>query len=121
MIETWKTISATASLSAVLLLGSVTAPLAADPNNGAASTQSTVESTTAPAAATPADKSTDKTAVATPKKQKSVLDAESLESPLSFFRDITSPDEDDSDITVKPGAMMLALKALVATLLSTIM
>ncbi|EJF09620.1 hypothetical protein [Pontibacter sp. BAB1700] len=56
------------------------------------------------------------------KKQKSVLDADALDSPFSFFKDLTSSDEDESsDVTVKSSTVILALKALAATLLSTIM
>ncbi|WP_018476288.1 hypothetical protein [Pontibacter roseus] len=106
-----------------MLLGVVSAPHAADLHNGCATLQTTVEPATQTAqveSTANATKPADKTAATSQKKSKSVLDAESLESPLSFLKDITPADE-ESEMSVKPSVMMLALKALVATLLSTIM
>lgn len=50
---------------------------------------------------------------------KSVLDAEVLESPFSFFKDYSSPD--NSDAAPQPNAIMMMAKALAAILLSTIL
>ncbi len=50
-----------------------------------------------------------------------MLDAEVLESPIAYLRDAFSGEEDATDAPVNTGAVMLTVKALVATLLSTIM
>jgi hypothetical protein len=113
MLRSWKSISVTASLAALMLLGT-TMPNAAQLQNGNAPTQTTVVAE-APATNTAASKP------AAPKKQKSVLDADVLESPFSFFKDMSGSDEDESEVNVKPSAVVLALKALAATLLSTVM
>lgn len=114
MLKSWKSISVTASLAALLLLGVTTTPNAAQLQNGNASSQTTM-ATDAPATNTTTAKP------ATTQKQKSVLDADVLESPFSFFKDMSSADEDESEVNVRPSAVVLALKALAATLLSTIM
>jgi hypothetical protein len=114
MLRSWKSISVTVGLAALLLLGVTTMPNAAQLQNGNASTQTTI---VADAPATNATSA--KPAVS--KKQKSVLDADVLESPFSFFKDMSGSDEDESEVNVKPSAVVLALKALAATLLSTIM
>lgn len=111
-------ISVTASLAALLLFGAATAPGAAELQNGNASAQTTAVATTDASVAN-SNASTAKSD--TPKKQKSILDADVLESPLSFFKDLSASDDDDSEVNVKPSAIVLALKALAATLLSTIM
>ncbi|RIJ37569.1 hypothetical protein [Pontibacter oryzae] len=54
-------------------------------------------------------------------RDKSVLDTEVLESPLAYFRDAFGSEEEDSDSSAKSGAVMITLKALMATLLSTVM
>ncbi|MFT2011197.1 hypothetical protein ACMA1I_21180 [Pontibacter sp. 13R65] len=55
-------------------------------------------------------------------EQKSVLDAEALESPITFFKDMMSTDseEEDRSATSPAGPVLIAVKGLVATLLSTI-
>lgn len=119
MLKKWKTVSIAASLSAFMLLGVGTAPRAAELHNGTATSQTVLEQTNeAPAAANP---TTATAQPATQKKQKSILDAEALESPFSFFKDMSSSEEDESEMNVRPSTMILALKALAATLLSTIM
>jgi hypothetical protein len=55
---------------------------------------------------------------ATRVSDKSVLDAEVLDSPLAYFKEAFTP-EDESDNNVAP-ALMNTVKALVATLLSTV-
>jgi len=103
-------------VAVVLLLCVFSAP-EAQANNGStpASTQTT----------TPVTRQQDtKKAQPTPKKpvQKSVFDAEVLESPLSYFKNAFSPDEDDdsSDLTSHSSTIVITIKALVASLLSTI-
>ncbi|MCP2043052.1 hypothetical protein [Pontibacter sp. HSC-36F09] len=121
MLKKWKSLSVTAGLATILLLGVTTTPNAADLNNGEATT---IEATAAVAPDTNVTVSTDEAKPETPKKQKSVLDADMLESPLSFFKDLSSgseEEEESSDLTVRSSTIVLALKALAATLLSTIM
>jgi hypothetical protein len=115
MIKSWKTISVSASLAALLLVGVATTPGADQLQNGVATSQTTVASSTNVAAQTTT------TNADTQKKHKSVLDADVLENPFSFFKDAATSDEDESDLNVKPSTVILALKALAATLLSTIM
>ena len=104
-----------------MLLGLATAPHAAELHNGCTTNQAAVvEATTVPVATASVDNTANTASPAPEKKQKSVLDAEALESPLSLFKDITTNDEEESEMSVKPGMMVMALKALVATLLSTI-
>ncbi|WP_143741258.1 hypothetical protein [Pontibacter ramchanderi] len=124
MLQKWKTLTVTTGIATILLLGVVTAPNAADLNNGTATTEATTTVAPAPASSNPeAVKSDAKPASSS--KQKSVLDAEVLESPLSILKDITSGSDEeesnDADLTVKSSTLVLALKALVATLLSTVM
>ena len=114
MLRSWKSIYVKASLAALLLLGVTTTPNAAQLQNGNPSAQ-----TTAVADAPATNASTAKPIA--PKKQKSILDADALESPFSFFKDMSGSDEDESEMNVKPSTVVLALKALAATLLSTIM
>jgi hypothetical protein len=119
MLKEWRTVSIAAFLSAFMLFGLASTPCAAVLHNGTATSQATVEQTKeTPATATP----NNNTAQPGPqKKQKSVLDAEALESPFSFFKDMSSSEEEESEMSAKSGAIVLALKALAATLLSTIM
>ncbi|WP_299990071.1 hypothetical protein [uncultured Pontibacter sp.] len=118
MLKKWKSLSVTTGLATLLLLGVTATPNAAHLNNG----NSTAEATTVIAPNTNSPAATNATEPATPKKQKSVLDADALDSPFSFFKDLSGSDEDDSsDVTVKSSTVILALKALAATLLSTIM
>ena len=87
------------------------------PSNGQ---QTTVSQTTTP---TPDDQSTQKVAAAKPKakpavtktRDKSVLDAEVLDSPLSYFKEAFTPEDENTP------ALVNTVKALVATLLSTVM
>lgn len=119
MLKNWKTVTISASLSAFMLLGVATTPRAAELHNGTATSQTVVQQTSeAPATAAPTNATAQP---ATQKKQKSILDAEVLESPFSFFRDMSSSEEDESEMSAKSSAVVLALKALAATLLSTIM
>lgn len=117
MFRKWKTVTVTASVSVLMLLGVSMAPHAAELHNGCANSHATIATATnAPLAAASA-----KEVAAAPQKQhKSVLDAEALERPLSYFKDVASSEDEEADIDVRSGAVVLALKALIATLLSTI-
>ncbi len=53
-------------------------------------------------------------------RDKSVLDAEVLDSPLAYFREAFTPDGEESDGSAAP-AVVNTVKALVATLLSTVL
>ena len=121
MLKKWKSLSLTAGLATILLLGVTTTPNAADLNNGKAAAEATVA--VAPDTNATTATETNNAKPSNPKKQKSVLDAEVLESPLSIFNDFSSgsDEEDASNMTVKSSTIVLALKALAATLLSTIM
>jgi len=82
--------------------------------------QTTVAQTTTP---TPEDQSTQKVTTTKPKakpavaktRDKSVLDAEVLDSPLSYFKEAFTPEDENTP------ALVNTVKALVATLLSTVM
>ncbi|WP_089318037.1 hypothetical protein [Pontibacter ummariensis] len=70
---------------------------------------------------TKASKATPATKVAPKPKEKSVLDAEVLESPMEYFKKAFSSDEEGgADTAPNSGAAMMTVKALVAMLLSTI-
>ncbi|PVY40404.1 hypothetical protein [Pontibacter virosus] len=120
MLKKWKSLSVTAGLATILLLGVTIAPNAAGLNNG--KTTSEAAAVVAPDTNTATAATTDGTKPSAPKKQKSVLDDDVLESPFSFFKELASgSDDEESDVTVKSSTVVLALKALAATLLSTIM
>jgi len=102
-------------VAAVLLL-CLTAMPAAEANNGSSSQKAaTVEQQDA-------NKQT-KQPAATPKpRQKSILDADVLDRPLSFFSNPYTSDEDDDsdDMFSHTTTVVVAVKALIASLLSTI-
>lgn len=104
---------------AVVLLLCLTAAPSAEANNG--SSTATSQKTTTTTTTTQQDK---KPVKATPQKpsEKSVFDADMLERPLSFFKNSFSPEEDeDSDATFSQSTtVVIAVKALIASLLSTI-
>ncbi|MBD1397361.1 hypothetical protein H9Q13_09310 [Pontibacter sp. JH31] len=108
-----------AFLSAFLLVGLVSTPCAAVLHNGSDTSQAAVEQTKETSAIASPKNTTAQPAPQ--KKQKSILDAEALESPFSFFKDMSSSEEEESEMSAKSGAIVLALKVLAATLLSTIM
>ncbi|MBC5775702.1 hypothetical protein H8S95_16610 [Pontibacter sp. KCTC 32443] len=58
--------------------------------------------------------------VAAKTRDKSVLDADALDSPLSYFKEAFTPEEDNNGHDGSP-TLTNTVKALVATLLSTIM
>ncbi|WP_266203547.1 hypothetical protein [Pontibacter kalidii] len=65
------------------------------------------------------DKAKPKVASTKP-RERSVLDAEVLESPLAYFRDAFSSEGEESDTAAGSNAVVVTLKALIATLLSTV-
>lgn len=106
----------------VVLLLCVTNVSTAEANNGASSASAQKTTTIAPVAA---DQQDNKQPKAVPQKpsQKSVLDADMLERPLSFFKNSFSPEEEDDDndaMFSHSTTIVIAVKALIASLLSTI-
>lgn len=112
-------------MAAMVLLCMVLVPAAqANTNNNgnSAATQHTEAQQATPVVApgnAPATKAKPK--AATQPRQKSVLDAEVLESPFEYFRNAFSSEEDEADVAPNSGTVMITVKALVATLLSTIL
>ena len=104
-------------VAGVALLLSLPCPYALA-NNGPAAAQTTTTTedngTTSKAGAKPKTKP-----VAAKTRDKSVLDADALDSPLSYFKEAFTPEE-DKEIDGSP-TLVNTVKALVATLLSTIM
>lgn len=121
MLKKWKSVSVTTVLSATLLLGITAAPYAANLNNGKATIETYTIAETPAQAVSPVTTGNTAKPAEEPKKQKSVFDADALQSPFSFLKDAASgSDEEDNDIAAKSSMIVLALKALAATLLSTI-
>ncbi|QCR23932.1 hypothetical protein [Pontibacter sp. SGAir0037] len=119
-----------ATLIVAMICIVASAPVAAPlNNNNGASNSSTVQCchknsdhpSAEAIAACHASSSKPATSKAAPAK-KSVLDAEALESPFSFFKDYnpSSGDRDESDILPQASAIIITVKTLVAALLSTI-
>ncbi|TPE45489.1 hypothetical protein [Pontibacter mangrovi] len=113
-------------VAAVLLLSVFAAPLPqayAENSNGTLAKSSTAATTQQVAQAQPAQKGDQAKpqATATKPDQKSVLDAEVLESPLEYLRNAFTSEEEETDTSSGSGMVMHTLKALVATLLSTVM
>ncbi len=108
-------------IAVVVLLFVIAVP--AEANNGTASNNgastTTVQQTTPPA--TPQDSKQTKVVQKKP-VQRSVLDADVLERPLSFFQNYFSPEEEDTDDTMfsHSTTVLIAVKALIASVLSTI-
>lgn len=127
MKNLWQQLRDYVPVAAVLLLCMIIVPTAqagAFDNSGAATTataQQTNGQSTATAVAGDTNPAKDKPKVSTRPREKSVLDAEVLESPMAYFRNAFSSEEDDSDAASSSGAIMITVKALIATLLSTIM
>ena len=98
-------------LVAILLLGIAFCP-AAD-----LQTATTTVHTTQAAAG---QEAASQTAAPHTSRQKSVLDEEVLDSPIAFLKEAFSTTEEDTDVTTEPSTLVLTVKALIATLLSTI-
>ncbi|WP_299758703.1 hypothetical protein [uncultured Pontibacter sp.] len=125
MTETWVKVRDYLPMVAVLLLCMLVMPAtqahAENSNNGSSATtiqQQHVQPTTEQKAAAnnPKPKAT-----SVKPREKSALDAEVLESPLAYFRDAFTSGEDESDTASGAGVVIITLKALVATLLSTVL
>lgn len=129
MTTLWQPVRVLTAIAAILLLCIAQAPVALSGTNGAASAQATTSTTAqVDAAQQPNAKvSTGSMPAAKPKakaitkpRKKSILDADVLDSPMSYLRNAFSPEEDDMDAPAHSGAVMVMLKALAASLLSTI-
>lgn len=103
-------------VATVVLLCVSTAP-DAQANNG--TNVSSAHKAETPATTTQNSKKPD----ATTQKQhpKSVFDADVLERPLSFFKDSYSSEDDDNEYASHTSTIFNAIKALIASLLSTIL
>lgn len=127
MTTLWQPVQVLTAIAVILLLCIAQTPVALSGTNGAASAQATTSTTVqVDAAQQPNAKvSTGSMPAAKPKaitkpREKSILDADVLDSPMSYLRNAFSPEEDDMDAPAHSGAVMVMLKALAASLLSTI-
>ncbi|AKD02750.1 hypothetical protein POKO110462_00450 [Pontibacter korlensis] len=126
MFKAWEKVRDFLPMAAVLLLCMLVMPATqayADNNNGSSATTTTVQTQVVqPGQETKAgtDKARPKP-TATKPQDKSVLDSDVLESPLAYFRDAFTPEEEDSNDASGAGVIMITIKALIATLLSTVM
>ena len=127
MTRLWKQVQYYSPMAAIVLLCLLIVPVAQANNgngsNGAAVTtvqQATPPATTASAAEASKTVKKEK-APATKPQNKSVLDTEVLDSPIGYFRKAFASEEDEADAVANNGAVMITVKALIATLLSTIM
>ena len=127
MSKSWGKVREFFPMAAILLLCMLVMPAtqayAEDTHNGAATTV-TAEQQTQPQPGTVDKKSTaespKKPATSKP-RDKSVLDAEVLESPLAYFRNAFTPEDEEADSATGTSAVVVTIKALIATLLSTVM
>lgn len=103
--------------------GASTASTEGTGSNGSATVTASAQHTNGQSVATAAtnDPAKGKQKVSTKPRDKSVLDAEVLESPIGYFKNAFSSEEDSTDAAPSSNAVMLTVKALVAALLSTIM
>lgn len=105
-------------IATVLMLWVTSAP-EAQANNGTST--ATVQKPAVETPATTNNPNKKQTKAAKKPSQKSVLDADMLEKPLSFFKNaFSAEDDDDSDLLSHSNAIMITIKALIASLLSTI-
>lgn len=123
MTKSWVKVREYLPIVAVLLLCMLVIPAtqahAENSNNGSSATtiqQQHVQPTTEQKADNPKPKAT-----SVKPRKKSALDAEVLESPLAYFRDAFTSEEDETDTASGAGIVVITLKALVATLLSTVL
>ena len=121
----WQQLRDYVPVAAVLLLCIVVVPTAqaSTNNNGGASTTATTQQTGSQSTvvANDTNPAKGKQKVSNKPHEKSILDTEVLASPVEYFRSAFSSEEDSSDAAPSSNAVMLTVKALVATLLSTIM
>ena len=129
MINLWQPVRTLAAVAAILCLCMVQAPVAASGTNGTAPTQTTTPTSPQTDSATPQADAKVATATGTAAKpkavtkpsEKSILDADVLDSPMSYLRDAFSTAESENvETTAHSGPIMMTLKALIASLLSTI-
>ena len=120
MKKIWQQVRVFIPVTAVVVLCLVSVPfaLASINNNDSASTTAATQQTQT-ATATDSTKPSE----AKPKPaNRSVLDDEMLDSPISYFREAFSSEEEEKAGTAPgPDAVTITVKALVATLLSTIL
>lgn len=123
MNNLWQHLREYLPMAAVLLLCMIVVP-AAQANtgtNGGATVTASAQHTNGQTAAVSNDPAKGKQKASTKPRDKSVLDAEVLESPIGYLKNAFSSEEDSADAAPSSNAVMLTVKALVATLLSTIM
>ncbi|MEJ8758341.1 hypothetical protein WG947_15110 [Pontibacter sp. H259] len=118
MRKMWQQLRFVVPVAVLVLLFTLPCPLAIA-HNGTNTSQTTASQTT------PEDQAAAQKAAAKPKpkpvaktRDKSVLDAEVLDRPLSYFKEAFTPEEDNESGS---PALVNTVKALVATLLSTVM
>lgn len=128
MLRTWGQVRELSLMAAIVLLCIFVIPVAQahaevlpTPTNGATVTtqQNNTQQQASEQKETNAAKPKTKT-TARP-RDKSVLDTEVLESPLAYFRNAFGSEEEETNSSAKSGVVMITLKALMATLLSTVM
>ncbi|WP_345160894.1 hypothetical protein [Pontibacter saemangeumensis] len=125
MKKLWQQVREFIPMAALILLCLVIVPTAqANTNGSATTTTATQQADTQPPAVdvpggTKAAKAKPK--AATKPASKSVLDEEVLDSPISYLRNAFSSQEDGADAMPNSSPVMVTVKALVATLLSTIL
>ncbi|SFU67897.1 hypothetical protein [Pontibacter akesuensis] len=131
MTKVWGTVREFLPMAAIILLCMLFMPVAQAhaENNGTGTSNGTANGTAVSTQQTTATVSSDQKTVApaakakvaaTKPRDKSVLDAEVLESPLDYFRNAFGSEEEEAD-AARAGAVIITVKALVATLLSTVM
>lgn len=125
MKNLWQHVREFVPMAAVIVLCLVIVPSAqaSTGNNGSNTTTTATQQTqTTAAAATDGTKPQKAKPEATTRPaSKSVLDDEVLDSPISYFREAFSSEKEDTDAAPSSDAVTMTVKALVATLLSTIL
>ncbi|MCJ8163852.1 hypothetical protein MKJ04_03295 [Pontibacter sp. E15-1] len=107
-------------MAAILALCFVIVPTAQAGSQNTGCTITATVQQSAPGEA-PAKKIKHVRATSTKPASKSVLDAEVLDSPFSYFKNAFFPEEKENGTASGPAAALITLKLLIATLLSTIM
>lgn len=123
MNKAWGKVRDFLPMVAILLLCMLVMPATqayAEVNNGTAATIQQQQVQVVPEQKATPDNAKSKVASTKQPRERSVLDAEVLESPLAYFRDAFSSEEDESDAASGASAVVVTLKALIATLLSTV-
>lgn len=127
MIKLWQHVREIMPMALVVLLCLIVVPVAQANSNGnnngtTAVQQQSVQQNAAVAVQTEDQKhAKSKAKVAVKPSDKSVLDAEVLASPIAYFKNAFASEEDDSDAAPTSNAVVITVKALIATVLSTIM